>query len=154
MGVEDPAVAVAVFDAFDKNHDGTIDFHEFAVTMAMMCHGSTHDKVRFMWTLVDQNADGFISKEELRKTLRSLYSIQGKYTNFGDIFPLFHGCSQDCAQRVLANSMAENIFSKADANHDGLVSFEEFHAWALQDSSTFQDVASLFSNLNKIAPEL
>ncbi|KAE9601798.1 hypothetical protein Lal_00040941 [Lupinus albus] len=67
------------------------------------------DELRKVFSTFDKNGDGFITKQELRKTLR----------NF------------------MTDSETDEIFVKFDSNGDGLIDFEEF--WLLTSESIMGD---------------
>ena len=112
-----------LYDVFDTNGDGMVDFTELACGLSVLCDGSRDDKARAAFALYDIDGDGVISLEEMTRYLTSvfrvLYELQpGTRESMGDASP-----------EDLAYVTAQQAFEDADANHDGVLSWDEFQAW-------------------------
>lgn len=70
---EDRADAVLdkLFDIFDSDGNGVVDFTEISSGVSVLCGGSRGDKVSAAFSLFDFNGDGFISMDEPVKLLQS-----------------------------------------------------------------------------------
>jgi serine/threonine protein kinase len=102
--------ARSVLEHFDSNHDGTLDWEEFA---RLIVQGSLHldkSKIRQAFQIIDENADGMISPGELKKALGV-------------------GLRQSVA--VSENDFIAMI-RDLDQNNDGMISFEEFQSQILK----------------------
>ena len=53
----------AMFDAFDNDHNGYVDFSELCAGLTLLCGSSQDDRVKSMFKLLDKNGDGTISME-------------------------------------------------------------------------------------------
>jgi len=111
-----------LFEIFDENGDGVVDFTELSSGVSVLCGGSRGDKVAAAFSLYDFNGDGFISLDEMQLYLKSVFRVLFEaMPTAGDSI----GVSSD----VLAEATAEQCFADADLNNDGRLSFDEFKAW-------------------------
>ena len=111
-----------MFDAFDTDHDGTVDSQELSSGLSVLCGGSRDEKVRAAFALYDVNGDGFIDLEEMVAYLASVFKV------------LFEASpeTQEAMQvepDYLARVTALQAFEEADLDHDGQLSYDEFKAW-------------------------
>ena len=67
-----------VFDQFDLNKNGMIEFSEFIASLSITARGSTEDKLKWAFDLHDVDKDGYISRSECLKTMQALYKMLGK----------------------------------------------------------------------------
>ena len=58
-----------VFEAFDVNNDGYIDFNEFMVVFYIMTNGTPEEKTRQVFRLCDRDKNGTVSHREIRYLL-------------------------------------------------------------------------------------
>ena len=118
------AVIETLFDLFDENGDGTVDFLDLASGLSVLCGGNRDDKAASAFSLYDYNGDGFISLDEFTRYLkcvyRVIYAVEGE-----TVRATMGGISED----ELATATAERCFAEADLNHDGRLSFSEFQRW-------------------------
>merc|ERR1711934_86115 len=66
-----------VFEVFDGNDDGVIDFAEFMVVFHMAWSGSPEELLINLFKVFDVNNDGLISKPELKKLVPSVVKLVG-----------------------------------------------------------------------------
>ena len=66
MEIINEEISNRLFDIFDKDKDGTIDFSEFMETIESIVDGTELDKIRFAFNLHDLDSSGFIDKNELK----------------------------------------------------------------------------------------
>jgi serine/threonine-protein phosphatase 2B regulatory subunit len=96
-----------VISVLDKNKDGSISFFEFVHGLNSLSAGSSNeDKLRFAFQIYDINNDGFISNGELFSVLKMMVG-----SNLND---------------VQLQQLVDRTIIKGDADHDGMLSFEEF----------------------------
>jgi Ca2+-binding EF-hand superfamily protein len=62
---------VFAFNAFDKNHDGFIDFNEFCVAFSVTSSGDLRQKVQFAFRHFDSDRDEKINKNDLLNVISS-----------------------------------------------------------------------------------
>lgn len=101
-----------VFNLFDENHDGSINFREFLMGLTVFSpKGKFEDKLRFSFNIYDVDRDGSIDKAELYELLKASlieHSLQ----------------LPEAAMR----SLVDTTFAEADLNGDGKISFDEYEA--------------------------
>jgi Ca2+-binding EF-hand superfamily protein len=111
-----------LFDVFDEDGNGAVDFSELASGLSVLCGGSRDEKAEAAFALYDYNGDGFISLEEMTRYLTSVFKVMYE-TQPGTQERMGVSAEQ------LAGVTAEQAFVDADLNHDGRLSFEEFQSW-------------------------
>lgn len=52
-----------LFNAFDSDRNGSVDFGELASGLTMLCGTTEADRAQFMFKLLDTNGDGTVSLE-------------------------------------------------------------------------------------------
>ena len=76
-----------------QTRDGTIETHEFASGLAMLCGGGpVQDKLEFAFKMYDTNQDGGIQEGELKSFMKDFFSMSSKQTksmldSFCSMFP-------------------------------------------------------------------
>jgi Ca2+-binding EF-hand superfamily protein len=106
-----------VFNAFDINKDGQIQFAEFLRCLSVTTRGGLEERLLWAFTLYDINNDGFITFEEMTTIVASMYQLIGASQQF----------QSTPEERVQA------IFQAMDLNRDGLISKEEFTRTSLEN---------------------
>ncbi|KAL0488980.1 frequenin-1 [Acrasis kona] len=111
----------SLFDTFDKDKSGSIDFVEFLIGMGAGVNGSIQERLLWTFNVYDLDGDHFIQQEEMTLLIKSLLEIthatQGKS---GD---------DEANEQILdqqTNSIVSKIYKALDKNHDNVLSKEEF----------------------------
>lgn len=107
-----------VFEVFDSDHSGKIDFTEFLIAISVSSHGDVRQKLHLAFQMYDTNKNGKIDKKEMEKIILAIYDLLGETNRKGD---------NDPKQRVAA------IFTKLDRDHNGSLSEQEFVDGCLSD---------------------
>lgn len=64
-----------IFNLFDVDRSGTVDAHELANCMAIMCGGSMSDKINAAFILFDQNNSGTMCFDELAALIKTVLTL-------------------------------------------------------------------------------
>lgn len=125
-----------LFDLFDVDRNGVVDFQELLSGLSILCGGTRDDKVLAAFELFDLNGDGFISQPEMEQYLTSVFRVvfqtsEGLFLPFFLFFYYSHFCTDVRAQAAvspeeLAIVTTTQCFEDCDLNHDGKLSFDEF----------------------------
>lgn len=110
-----------VFNLFDANGDGTIEFEEFLTALSVTSRGNPEDKLEWAFKLYDLDGDGTISKPEMLKIVKAISTMTGQSD---DQFKP--------AERV------EKIFATMDEDGNGELTKAEFLEGARRDRSIMQ----------------
>mmetsp|Transcript_9918 Transcript_9918/g.14614 ORF Transcript_9918/g.14614 Transcript_9918/m.14614 type:complete len:195 (-) Transcript_9918:78-662(-) len=108
-----------MFDAFDKDKNGYIDFTEYAVVIGIKKNGSLNDKILLAFNMFDIDGNGTIEYDEMLKLISSLFKMIASKSH-GDNPKVMEKMESQAKERV------DHIFSKMDVNGDGELTLEEF----------------------------
>lgn len=110
MGLSDSLFVDRLFQLFDENDDGNINFQEFLCGLSILCiRGTLEEKMLFSFRIYDFDKDQKISNEELTSMLKTSLNENGV-----DMTP---------AQIEL---IIRSTFQEADTNGDGFIDFDEY----------------------------
>ncbi|CAF1423055.1 unnamed protein product [Rotaria magnacalcarata] len=106
------------FDTFDANRDGTIDFDEFLLTVAVTSGGDLSNRLDIAFDMYDISNDGLLTESEITKVITAMYDLVGETDRSGDRDP---------------HKRATEIIAKLDINHDKKLNKLEFVAGCKND---------------------
>lgn len=106
------------FKTFDKDNSGFINFSEFVLAISASSNDDMVSNLRLAFKMYDINGDGTISRSELKKIIKALYTLRGITKFFGEDQP---------SKRV------DMIFEKYDKSRDNKISENEFITACLND---------------------
>ncbi|XP_065110879.1 Kv channel-interacting protein 4 [Paramisgurnus dabryanus] len=124
--------AYFLFNAFDKDQNGSLSFEELVCDLSVLLRGTTEEKLNWAFNLYDINKDGNITKEEMLDILKSIYDLMGK-----SIHP-----------RLKEDAIRQHVkmfFQKMDINQDGVVTIDEFIDCCKKDENIMQSL-KIFDN--------
>ncbi len=98
-----------LFDIFDKDGSGTIDYNEFIGTIGSIVNGDQSEKIHFAFELHDLDNSGFIDRHELKVLIQQ--SFIENNLDF-DQFQL--------------DLLVEEFFKRADKDKSNTIDFKEF----------------------------
>jgi len=112
-----------VFDVFDADGSGTIDFDEFIQALAITSNSSLEDKLEWAFMLYDIDNNGSITKSEMTQIVSSVFSLVEHSENFQE------------ENSTKPEDRVERIFAVMDTDRSGELSKEEFMEGARRDPS-------------------
>ena len=109
LQISNQKISNRLFDIFDKDSNGTIDYSEFMYTLESIVNGDQKEKIRFAFNLHDLDNSGFIDKKELNILIKQSF--------------VENNLSYDEFQISL---LVEEFFKKADKDKSNTIDFNEF----------------------------
>nr|XP_018670070.1 ubiquitin carboxyl-terminal hydrolase 32 [Ciona intestinalis] len=119
-----------LFNAFDENRDGHIDFKEISCGVSACCRGPFAERQKFCYKVFDTDQDGKLNSNELKAMALGLLEVQ----------------KVNAIKGSAASKKLENISEDSDAvseivshilchsNADtGEITLEEYQMWSLKD---------------------
>ncbi|XP_053555543.1 lysophosphatidylcholine acyltransferase 2 isoform X2 [Bombina bombina] len=95
-----------LFALFDRDRDGTIDFREYVIGVAVLCNpANTEETIQFAFKLFDVDEDGSITEKEFSSLLRSSLG--------------------------LPDLDVSKLFNDMDADKSGKINYDEFRNFSL-----------------------
>ena len=109
LAIENHEISDRLFDLFDQDSSGTVDYGEFVTAIESMVDGSAEDKIKFAFQLHDLDNNGVIDRNELRILIQQSFSENNlDYDEFQ------------------LDLLVDEFFQKADKDLSGTIDFGEF----------------------------
>ncbi|KAL9078872.1 MAG: hypothetical protein Q9157_002208 [Trypethelium eluteriae] len=142
-----------VFNVFDADKSGTIDFKEFICALSVTSRGKMEDKLDWAFQLYDIDGDGKISYDEMLKIVEAIYKMVSVTTT-----KCLHGHDR-FADYIQVGSMVKlpededtpdkrvkKIFRMMDKDENGSLDMAEFKEGSKRDE-TIVSALSLYDGL-------
>jgi len=155
--------ATCLFNAFDPQRKGYLTFEEMVLAISSLSRGSLTDKLRWIFHLYDADADGFISRQELKNVIVATNRLGG--SSYLNMKQQQHQHQQQLLQQQryhhhhhhqhpsnavfeqMMNQQTDKMFQKLDVNRDGLVTMETFLQVCLQDPTILSSIENISSDI-------
>ncbi|CAH1786786.1 unnamed protein product [Owenia fusiformis] len=125
--------ATFVFNVFDQNKNGRIEFKEFMYALSVTSRGNVEEKLEWAFRLYDLDSDGNITRDEMLAIVSAIYKMVGKGVKLPD-------------EESTPEKRVDKIFRMMDKNHDDILSLEEFKDGSKKDS-TITQALSIYDGL-------
>ena len=109
LGDQADDVADSMFEVFDIDDSGTMDFTEYMLAINSTGLNTTEDKLKWMFDVFDKDGGGSISSEEIDILLQGLFEMSGQEFEENDL-----------------ENVTRDIMEAIDADGDGEVTKDEF----------------------------
>jgi Ca2+-binding EF-hand superfamily protein len=126
MGVVDNFLQDLIFNVFDGNKDGTINFQEFVRALSVMTRGTPDEKLDFAFQMYDINNNGYITKDDITRIMDSFYKLVGPLVTFS-------GKKYESHEQLV-----EEFFELMDTTGDGKITLKEYKEGAMKNPDIIQ----------------
>ncbi|XP_055716010.1 ubiquitin carboxyl-terminal hydrolase 32-like [Phlebotomus papatasi] len=109
-----------VFNAFDENRDGHIDFKELCCGVSAACRGPSVERSKFCFKVFDTDRDGVLSQEELKQMVEVLLFVAQESNNFAFFRNMTH------------ETVMKELTERAEKNEAFVFTQEDFLMWSIE----------------------
>lgn len=122
-----------LFNAFDKDQSGALDFKEFITALSISSRGKTDEKLQWAFQLYDMNKDGKISRDEMMQIVTAIHKMAGSMMKLPE-------------DESTPEKRVNKIFALMDVDENGEIDLEEFKKGAQKDR-TIVNALNLYNGL-------
>lgn len=73
-----------IFDCFDLNHDGYVDFYEFIISFTITNNGCLRKRLEYLFYLYDRNSNGYLEENEIEVIIKAMIALYGFDKNYNE----------------------------------------------------------------------
>eukprot|EP01128_Nolandella_sp_AFSM9_P004914 TRINITY_DN230_c0_g1_i1.p1 TRINITY_DN230_c0_g1~~TRINITY_DN230_c0_g1_i1.p1 ORF type:complete len:230 (-),score=71.96 TRINITY_DN230_c0_g1_i1:367-957(-) len=114
-----------LFNAFDTDRSGTIDFSEFMLAMTLCSSDNPEDKLRFCFRSLDTDNNGSLDRDEVRYAVELIFKHNPGIEN------------KVAADVNTPQKVVEKIFEYVDTDKDDALTAEELVNFMHEDAKNF-----------------
>ena len=142
-----------VFNVFDSDKSGSIDFKEFICALSVTSRGKMEDKLDWAFQLYDIDGDGKISYDEMLAIVEAIYKMVKQHSNQGNralaltVIVLQVGSMVKLPpDEDTPEKRVKKIFKMMDKDENGSLDMAEFKEGSKRDE-TIVSALSLYDGL-------
>ncbi|XP_053362328.1 guanylate cyclase activator 1g [Clarias gariepinus] len=105
-----------LFQSFDQNKDGIIDFLEFVAAVHLVLRGKLQDRLKWSFKVYDRDENGKLDKNEVKNIIKIICKLKKRSIN------------------MTPDDVCDRIFEHVDQNKDDQISLSEFMTGAQRDA--------------------
>ncbi|CAF3951528.1 unnamed protein product [Adineta steineri] len=115
-----------MFDIYDRNHDGELDFDEYLYALSALSGANRLRTIETLFCFFDTNNQGYITREEFNS--RKIIAAE---------------CLGQAKTGIKDKLLYEQAFNTMDVDKDGRISKDEFIQWHLNDHLKLDETKSI-----------
>ncbi|CAI2356401.1 unnamed protein product [Caenorhabditis sp. 36 PRJEB53466] len=123
-----------LFETFDNDGNGTINFQEFVKALSILCRGTMDEKLEWLYKLYDPKEKGEITWDRLFYVITSMDDLMGRHAK------PHHTREQKCER-------ANQVFAKFDIDKKGRITKKDFIHVCKTDQTILNSISALYTLL-------